>query len=187
MKRIYPIVGLLAVCWLMFLVNNLMMQGALSQYGIVPRTERGLLGILFAPFLHSSFQHITANSIPLFVLGSIISVRSPKAFFSVTIFGILFSGLLTWLIARPACHIGASGLVFCYFGYVIGLALYRHKVSDILVALICGVAYGGIIWGLSPFQHGVSWEGHASGLAVGWLMARFSKPSSNEQVAVKTL
>ena len=184
MKRLYPILAVLSACWIVFFINNILLSGALSQHGIIPRTTSGLIGIFFAPFLHSSFQHITANSIPLLVLGSVISVRSPKAFCLVTMFGILLSGLLTWLVARPACHIGASGLVFCYFGYVLGLAVHRHKASDILIALVCGLIYGGIIWGLSPFQHGVSWEGHAAGLATGWLISRFS---GTEQIPVKTL
>jgi len=180
MKKIYPVLGFVGLCWLVFLVNNLMLRGYFSQFGIIPRTLGGLVGIVLAPLLHASFHHLLANTVPLLILGSIISLRSPRAYISITIAGTIIGGALTWLLAHRGCHIGASGLVFCYFGYVMGHAWFQRSVMNILLALACGFIYGGLIWGLSPFQTGVSWEAHGAGLVAGVLLARIGKVGNGE-------
>ena len=172
MRRLYPVLGFVGLCWLVFLVNNLMLNGYFSHLGIVPRTISGLSGVLVAPLLHASFRHILANTVPLLMLGSIISLRSPATYSIITMAGTIISGALTWLLARHGCHIGASGLVFCYFGYVMGQAWFQRTLVNILVAVACGLIYGGLIWGLSPFQSGVSWEAHGAGIIAGLLLAR---------------
>jgi membrane associated rhomboid family serine protease len=106
------------------------------------------------------------------MLGGIISIRNPAAYVMITIAGTIISGTLIWLLARPGCHLGASGLVFCYFGYVMGQGWYQRTIVNVLVALACGIIYGGLIWGLSPFQSGVSWEAHGAGLLAGILAAK---------------
>jgi len=176
MKKLYPVLAFVGLCWLVFIVNNLMLGGRFSHLGIVPRTFSGLRGILLAPLLHASFHHLLANTVPLLMLGSIISFRSPATYVSITVAGTIISGALIWLLARPGCHLGASGLVFCYFGYVIGQAWFQRTIVHILLAIACGVVYGGLIWGLSPFQTGVSWEAHGAGLAAGILLARMGPP-----------
>ncbi|MRR39349.1 rhomboid family intramembrane serine protease, partial [bacterium] len=118
MKRFVPVLALVACCWAVFAVNLLLFQGALNRYGIIPRHLSGLPGILFAPFLHDSYAHLAANSLPLLILGAILCARSRTEFVLVTAFGILLGGAMTWLLARTASHIGASGLVFCYLGYL---------------------------------------------------------------------
>ena len=175
----------MGLCWLVFLVNNLLLGGRFSHLGIVPRTVSGLSGILLAPLLHASFHHILANTVPLLMLGGIISFRSPATYVSVTVAGTIISGTLIWLLARPGCHLGASGLVFCYFGYVIGLAWFQRTIVHILLAIACGVVYGGLIWGLSPFQSGVSWEAHGAGLVAGILLARMGTQRP-EEIAGRT-
>ena len=172
MRRIYPVLAFVGLCWLVFLVNNLLLNGYFSHLGIVPRTVSGLRGILLAPLLHASFRHILANTVPLLILGGIISFRSPAKYVTITVAGTIISGVLTWLLARHGCHVGASGLVFCYFGYVMGQAWFQRTVVNILVAVGCGLMYCGLIWGLSPFQSGVSWEAHGAGLLAGLLLAR---------------
>ena len=180
MRRVYPVLAFVGLCWLVFLINNLMLGGRFSHFGIVPRTMGGLSGILLAPFLHASFHHILANTVPLLMLGSIISFRSPAAYVSITVAGTIISGTLIWLLARPGCHLGASGLVFCYFGYVMGQAWFQRTIVHILLALACGLIYGGLIWGLSPFQTGVSWEAHGAGLVAGILLARMGTPDHKQ-------
>ena len=123
LKRFSPILALTAACWLVFLVNNLLWGGQFDKYGIRPRQLSSLPGIVFAPFLHGSYQHLAANSFPLLVLGGILCARSKGEFVVVTVAGIVLGGGLTWLLARNACHIGASGLIFCYFGYLASLAI----------------------------------------------------------------
>jgi membrane associated rhomboid family serine protease len=180
MKRVYPVLGFAGLCWLVYLVNNLILQGRFSHLGIVPRTISGLSGVLLAPLLHASFHHLLANTVPLLILGTIISLRSPATYISITIGGTILSGALTWLLARHGCHIGASGLIFCYFGYVMGHAWFQRSILNILLAFACGFIYGGLIWGLSPFQSGVSWEAHGAGLVAGVFLAWIGHPRTGE-------
>jgi membrane associated rhomboid family serine protease len=135
-----------------------------------------LPGIIFAPFLHASNKHLVANSLPLLILGAVLCARSKGEFIAVSFCGILLGGGLTWLFARHAAHIGASGLVFCYFGYLSSLALFRRNIGTLVLSVICIVAYGGIVRGILPSSAAVSWEAHLAGLltgiGAGWFMAR---------------
>lgn len=170
MKKLFPLLGVAATCWLVFVVNMLCFGGTLNRFGIYPRHIRGLYDIPAAPFLHADLHHIISNTIPLLVLGGIISLESRARFIAVTFGGIILGGLLTWLVGRNACHIGASGLVFCYFGYIIACAIYLRTLGSIILAIITFIFYGGILWGLCP-QELISWEGHAAGLATGFILA----------------
>ena len=180
MKKLYPVLGIVGLCWLVFLINNLLLHGQFSHLGIVPRTMSGLSGVFLAPFLHASFRHILANTVPLLILGGIISLRSPATYISITVAGTIISGTLTWLLARPGCHLGASGLVFCYFGYVMGHAWFQRSIVNSLLAVAIGFIYGSLIWGLSPFQSGVSWEAHGAGLVAGVILGAIKSPRNRE-------
>ncbi len=184
-KRFTPILALTALCWLVFVVNNLLLSGRFGQYGIIPRHLSSLPGILWAPFLHASFSHLAANTLPLLVLGAIICRRSWGEFIIVTVLGIVLGGGLTWLAARPACHIGASGLIFCYFGYVASLAFFRRTFGSFLLSLVCLLAYGGMLRGVIPTDTAISWEGHAAGLVagvvIGWFNAKLDKTPVEER------
>ena len=189
--RFLPIVGLTALCWLVFGLDRLIWQGHLTQHGIVPRHLSGLAGIAWAPFLHASFRHLAANTLPLLVLGAIICGRSRAEFVTVTVAGIVLGGGLTWLSARNACHIGASGLIFCYFGYLASLAWFRRTFGTLCLSVICIVGYGGILRGVFPTRTAVSWESHLAGLIAGVvlasLMAKFTKvPEPQPAVASPT-
>jgi len=179
LSRFTPILTLVVVCWVVFVVNNLMLHMQLNQYGIIPRRIGSLPGIVFAPFLHGSYKHLAANSLPLLILGAIICARSKGEFIVVSVCGILFGGGLTWLFARHAAHIGASGLVFCYFGYLSSLAYFRRNIGSLLLSVVCIVGYGGMIRGILPTSAAVSWEGHLAGLLTGigaaWFMTRVSE------------
>jgi membrane associated rhomboid family serine protease len=155
----------------MFVVNNLIFRGDLTQYGIRPRHISSLPGIIWSPFLHTSFRHLSANTIPLLVLGAIICVRSKREFAAVTTGGILLGGGLTWLLARGAYHVGASGLIFCFFGYLASLAYFNRNIPTLLLSLVCIVGYGGILRGIVPTSAAVSWEGHLAGFLSGIAMA----------------
>ena len=184
LKRFTPIIVLTALCWGVFLVNNVILGGALLGYGIVPRHLSSLPGIIWAPFLHESLAHIAANTVPLAVLGAIVCARGRSEFMLVTIFGILLTGGLTWVFARTACHVGASGLIFCYFGYLASLAWFNRTVGTLLLSLVCLVAYGGIIRGVLPGVPGISWESHFAGLVSGvtlaWFTAKLNKTPLGE-------
>jgi membrane associated rhomboid family serine protease len=173
LKRLAPILSLTALCWLVFVLNNLILGGHLTQYAIRPRHVSGLLGILWSPFLHVSFHHLAANTVPMLILGGIICARGRAEFALVTAGGILLTGGLTWLIGRSAYHVGASGLVFCFFGYLASLAWFDRKIGTLLLSIICIVGYGGILRGLMPTSAAVSWEGHLAGFLAGIALAWF--------------
>jgi membrane associated rhomboid family serine protease len=181
-KRFAPILLLTVVCWLVFLVNNLIWKGHLDQYGITPRQVSSLPGIIYAPFLHASYEHLAANTLPFLILGAIICGRSRGEFVVVTALGILVTGGLTWLFARSACHIGASGLIFCYFGYLASLAYFNRTFGALCLSVVCILGYGGMIRGILPTSTPISWESHLAGLVAGaalaWLMAKLNRTPS---------
>ena len=188
LNRFTPILALTAVCWLVFLANHLFWQGQLTQHGVIPRHLSSLPGILWAPFLHMSFQHLAANTPPLLILGAILCGRSKREFWAATVAGIILGGALTWVLARSAVHVGASGLVFCYFGYLASLALFNRSILTLLLSVICIVGYGGILRGILPTSTGVSWEGHlmglCSGVAAAWLHSKLN-PQPKPKLAVR--
>jgi membrane associated rhomboid family serine protease len=112
------------------------------------------------------------------ILGSIICGRSRSEFVAVTVAGIVLGGGLTWLFARNACHIGASGLIFCYFGYLASLAYFKRTFGTLLLSVLCILGYGGMIRGIVPTSAGISWESHLAGLVAGIaLAALMAKPN----------
>ena len=147
----------------------------LDQYGILPRDVTGLRGIPLSVFLHGDFSHLLSNTGPLVVLGGLISLRGHSRLFWSSVFIVLLGGALVWLVAGivtgDGIHIGASGLVFGYFGYLAARGLYERSLSSILISIAVIAVYGTIIFGVLPTQEGVSWEGHLFGLIAGVLYA----------------
>jgi membrane associated rhomboid family serine protease len=178
LKRFTPILALVASCWIVFVVNSVFFSGALDRFGIVPRHVAGLPGILCAPLLHASFKHLLANTLPLLVLGGILCVRSRAEFWTITVAGTLVGGALTWVFARHAYHIGASGLIFCFFGYIASLAWFQRTLGSLVLSAACILFYGGMLKGLVPASTAISWESHVAGFAAGILLAWMSAERS---------
>ncbi len=112
-------------------------------HGIVPRTADGVSGIVMAPFLHGSLQHLLSNTIPFIVLGAIILLRGARAFTVVFLVSALVSGFGTWLFGAPGTeHIGASGVIFGFLGYVLLRAIYDRRMRSFLIALVIAVPMG---------------------------------------------
>jgi len=187
-KRLTPVVFFIAVCWAVFVLNNLILHGNLNQYGIQPRHAGGLPGILWAPFLHGSWKHLVANTVPLALLGTILSLRGRTECGIVIVAGIFLSGGLTWLIGRNAYHIGGSGLIFCFFGYLASLALFERKIGTLLLSIVCILGYGGILRGILPTSSSVSWEGHLagfiSGITLAWFLSRVKEADGKSEVRI---
>jgi len=190
LNRFVPAIALTGICWAVFLVNNGLLGGSLTDHGIVPRHLGSLPGILWSPFLHVSFQHLVANTLPLLILGSIICGRGKGEFGAALASGILLGGGLTWLFARTACHVGASGLVFTFFGYVASLAYFRRTFGSLVLSVACIVGYGGLLRGILPTAMPVSWEGHLSGLLAGvlaaWAVSR-NKPKTKDPTGISPI
>jgi membrane associated rhomboid family serine protease len=172
---------MLAVLWLVLLINALFFHGELNRFGIEPRTLAGLRGIAFAPFLHAGIGHLVANSMGLLLLGGLVLLRQEIDFWVVTVVGGMIGGLGVWLVGRPLLHIGASGIIFAYFGYLVCTGIFERRIGAIVISLMAVVGWGGLIYGVLPGQPGVSWESHFFGLVGGacaaWLIAQRRRPS----------
>ena len=164
--------GTLAVFWAVFVVNTLV-GGSLLVFGVIPRTTIGLRGILFAPFLHANLNHIVANSIPFVVLGWMVMLRDQRHFIPVTLAAMLGSGLTAWLLGAPgSVHIGASGVIFGYLGFLMLSGWYARSIGSILISIVVTVLWGGLVLGVMPGTPGISWQAHIGGFIGGVLAAR---------------
>lgn len=142
-----------------------------NHYGIYPRRFFGLIGVLIAPFIHSDTLHVFNNTIPLVVLLSCLIYFYKDVYKSVFIYGWLLSGFLTWLFAREAYHIGASGIVYLLFSFVFFSGLIKKQYQLVAVSLVVIFLYGSMVWYVLPIEDGISWEGHLSGFLSGLLFA----------------
>lgn len=138
-----------------------------NKYGVFPRTLKGVRGVILSPFIHSDTSHLFNNSIPLFVLSSILFFFYNKVADKVLIYGGLLTGILTWLIAREAHHIGASGIVYLLFSFTFFSGIIKKHFRLIAVSLVIIFLYGSMVWYVLPIKEGMSWEGHLSGFLIG--------------------
>ena len=143
-----------------------------NQFGIHPRSFFGLFGIPLSPFLHGGFGHLFSNIFPLFILGVLIRTYGRDLFLTSTALLIALSGFFTWLLSS-AIVVGASGLVFAYWTYIITTAVREKTVKTIVIAGITLFLYGGLIFSLASFQTGISWAGHFGGAVAGILVGFF--------------
>lgn len=164
---------ILAVLWTIELVDTVLLGQWLNRYGIVPRASEGLRGIAFAPLLHTNLAHLTANSAPLAFCTVLLLARSRTEFFLVTACVWLISGAGVWLVGQPnSVHIGASGVIFGYFGFLLIRAIFDRKPLSLAIAVLVGATYGGVLWGMLPTDAMISWQGHLSGFIGGGVAAR---------------
>ena len=138
------------------------------------------MGIPLSPFLHGSFAHLILNTVPLVTLGSFVAFYGTRIFLTVSLWIILLSGAALWLFGRSAYHVGASSVLFGYFGYLVARGWYERSVTALLVAFLTLGLYGGMVWGVLPTRYYVSWEGHLFGLLAGVLVARLATPQRRD-------
>ncbi|MGF1461186.1 MAG: rhomboid family intramembrane serine protease [Leptolyngbyaceae cyanobacterium] len=177
---IWLLVGLISLLWGIQIVNVGLFDGRLVLNGIYPRQIEELQGILWAPLLHGSFGHLLANTLPLLTLGGLIMLGKAEDFWAVTALSALSSGLGTWLIGAPnSVHVGASGVAFGYFGYLLLRGYFDRSAFAIASTILVLVFYGSFLAGVLPSQPGISWEGHLFGFMGGslsaWLLSRPSQ------------
>jgi membrane associated rhomboid family serine protease len=158
--------------WMVFFVSAALPFLHLTRHGVVPRTFSGLQGILFAPWLHAGLYHIAANTPGLLTLGWLCMWPRISNFWQATIGAMLGAGLCAWLLGAPySIHIGASGIVFGYAGYLVAYGFYNRKPLPVLVALFVVFSYGAsMLSGVLPTTPGVSWQSHLGG-AIGGILA----------------
>jgi membrane associated rhomboid family serine protease len=165
-------VGYLVLLWVLDLVNNAQHRKLNTDLGIEPRQPDRLPEIFTAPFLHGSVAHLAANAMPLFGLGLIAALTGIWRFLGVTAVIVLVSGLGVWMFAPSnTVTVGASGVVFGYFGYLVLRGLIDRRPVDVVVAAGVALAYGYLLPGVLPGQEGISWQGHLAGVLGGMLAA----------------
>ena len=152
-------------------VDFVFCRGALGRLGIRPRTNIGLLGILFAPFLHGDWSHLLGNLTTFFILGWFVMLGGTKEFYIVTIFIVLIGGFGVWLFGRPAIHSGASGVIFGYLGFLLVNSYFKSDSLAIVLSAVVGFCYGQLLWLVFPIRERMSWEGHLFGFLSGVLAA----------------
>ena len=181
-SNLYWMLGLVLLVWLVEIVN-LSMGYQLNEWGILPRSSTGLLGIPVSPFLHGGTGHVLSNTLGFAVLGSLVMIRGRMLFLQLSLLIVLLGGGLTWALGRSAYHVGASGLIFGYFGYLLARGWYERTLSSIVIALVVLVIYGGVLWGLLPTDTQISWEGHVFGFLAGILGARLFRSRQKEETS----
>ncbi len=161
------------VVFIMWLVYWIEIKFSLNftQFGVYPRSLGGLKGILFSPFIHSGTKHLFNNSIPVFVFLAMLFYFYKEVAWKIILLGSLLTGCLTWLIGSEGFHIGMSGVVYLLFSFVFFSGIFRRHFRLISVSLVVIFLYGSMFWYVFPIEKGVSWEGHLSGLIIGFIFS----------------
>jgi membrane associated rhomboid family serine protease len=174
-KAFFLMVGFIVLIWIIQIANWADRYGLDRQYGILPHDVLRLPDILVAPLLHMSWDHIEANSGPLFVFGFLAAYRGVLKFLGVTLVVAVTSGIAVWFFqGGGALTVGASGLIFGYFGYLIARGLIDRNLIDVLISVVMGLSYFYLLTAATPgAPQGVSWLAHLGGLvggaACGWV------------------
>ncbi|WP_291279880.1 rhomboid family intramembrane serine protease [Galactobacter sp.] len=173
-----PVV-LLAAMWVIRLADAILPGSWNRLFGVQSWHFWGLDGLILAPLLHANFWHLLSNTIPFLVFGLLIAFDGKARFWSVTGIVAVISGAGAWLINSPGTvTVGASGLVFGYFGYLLARAFVApsmgHRVLYAVIGIVVGVTYGaGMIAGILFAHYGVSWQAHLFG-AIGGVVAAYA-------------
>ena len=170
---------LFGIIFITLVIN--MLNWASGKYlyllGLRPRNILGLIGIIFSPILHGNFNHLFFNSIPFFVLSLVLLGIDKSLYIFVTLAINLSECLLVWLFGRNRIHIGASGIVSGYFGFILGLAYFQPTVITVIIAFVMFYYFGAILLGLFPSNDNTSWESHLSGFISGVILVYLFKYS----------
>lgn len=172
-SMMFPI-AVVAVMWLVKIVEYYT-KSDFGEFGILPQSAKGLIGIITAPFIHADFGHVIANTIPMFVTLSIIFYFYREVAFQVFFLVWLFTGVWVWSFARGGSyHIGASGLVYGYVSFLLFSGLIRRNARLMAISMLIIFLYGGFFWGFFPEffpKRNISWESHLMGSIAGMVMA----------------
>ncbi|GAA5171568.1 rhomboid family intramembrane serine protease [Amycolatopsis dongchuanensis] len=185
-KALWVMVGVLAVLWLVQIVNAALGYTLSFDYGIRSRDVASLPEIFTAPFLHFSWSHIEGNSGPLFIFGFLAAYRGVKKFLGVSALIVVVSGLGAWFTAGAGTvGAGASGVVFGYFGYIIVRGVFDRRPIDIVIGLVMALCFAYQFSLLIPAGEGIGWQAHLFGFAAGVLGGWFFRERRRKAVAAE--
>jgi len=165
----YPAL-LIIVMWLCHFYNEYH-NHIYNIWGIYPRAIDGLKGIFASPLLHSDWNHLISNSVPMLVLTTIMVIFYKRVALASFIIIYFLVGLAVWLFAREVYHIGASGVVYGLVSFVFWSGVFRKNNKSIVLALVIVILYSGYLAGIVPGKEGISWESHLFGAIIGVFVA----------------
>jgi len=170
-QELYGVAAFVVVIWVIFFLGCVL-PFDINLLGVTPRTPVGLVGILTVPFLHVNFQHLLSNTVPLFVLLTLLAGSNARSW-EIVIDVVLLGGLLLWIFGRNATHVGASGLIFGLIAFLIISGLLERRIVPLIVSVIVGFLYGGtLLSGVLPrVGSSISWDGHLFGAIAGGIVA----------------
>ena len=182
-RDLYLLLCLIAFMWIVEMVNVIFDHQISNALGVTPRDVGGLFGVIFAPFLHANISHLTANTLSFLILGALIMLRGRRDFVWVSLCTICGSGLGTWLVGQSgSVHVGASGLIFGYIGYLLAIGYFERSIKAMGIAIVVAFLYGGFFWHLLPIKSGVSWEMHLFGCMSGvWAALTMHRLLNNKE------
>ncbi|WRZ89838.1 rhomboid family intramembrane serine protease [Streptomyces sp. NBC_01007] len=167
-KAFFVMFGFLVIVWLVQLANYADHYALSRDYGVVSGDFGTLPDILSAPFLHWSWAHIESNSGPLFVFGFLAAYRGVVRFLGLSLLVAVTSGLAVWFFEQGSVEtVGASGLIFGYFGYVVVRGIFDRHLIDTLIGVVMAASFAYLLTVAVPGTPGVSWLGHLGGLIGG--------------------
>jgi membrane associated rhomboid family serine protease len=169
-----------ALLYLVELVNTIGFGGRLSQYGIISRELYGLPGVVWAPLLHVSWQHLVSNTVPVLLFGFLAMAVGVGPWIAVTATIWLVSGLGVWLTeSQDVSTVGASGIAFGWLTFLLVRGIFNRSLKQLLVAAVLLFYWGSALWGLLPdVNPQISWQAHMFG-AVGGLLAAATSTVAN--------
>ena len=169
-------VGFVFLLWVIK-ISEIIFNLDLIGFGILPGNVKGIPGILLAPLIHANIKHLFSNSLPILFLGTGIIYFYRKSSYKVILIIYLGTGILDWLFARKAYHIGASGIIYGFVTFLFFSGIIRRDTRAIALALLVTFLYGSLIWGILPIDSGISWESHLFGSIMGISCAFLYKSS----------
>lgn len=156
-------------------ISEVLLDLDFSFLGIFPLKLKGLKGIVTAPLIHSDFEHLIANSVPILILGTGLFYFYNKIAYKVFFMGYFIANTWIWFGARQAYHIGASGLVYSIAAFLFVSGVIRRNMKLMAISLLVVFLYGSMIWGVLPLQPHISWESHLMGAVAGFVLAIYYK------------
>ena len=145
----------------------------LTQYGIYPKEISSFVGIITSIFIHGNFNHLFNNAIPILILGSSLFYFYKQIAIKIIVWIVLMGGLWTWVMAREAYHIGASGLIYGLFSFLLVSGFIRMNKQLLSLSFFVVIVYGSMVWGIFPIKLEISYEAHFWGFVSGIILAVF--------------